>query len=57
MIVCPRLYRLETFGHIVHRYKNVLFSLLRWKRPDKVNPPKIKNLYLKDGLQGHFISL
>ena len=25
MIVCPRWYRLDPFGHIIHRYKNIYF--------------------------------
>ena len=44
MIICPCRYCLDPYGHIVHCYKNVLFSLWRWKWSHKVNPPKDKKL-------------
>ena len=47
---------LNPFGHIVNRHQYVLISKRRRKWLHEINTPYIKNFYIKDVVQRHFIS-
>src|SRR5664279_3011320 len=42
-------------GNIVNCHQDVLVPTRRWKRSHEVNAPDIKDVYLKNGVEGHLI--